>query len=98
MIEKLIKPLIDEAYNKGFSAGVNAEKLIKAKRNSELDYDLLRRGAEIGREETLRALEKDIEEISTEEFNELTSMVKEKEPFGFVGTIDDIGLILDEAN
>jgi hypothetical protein len=98
MIERLIKPLIDEAYNKGFSAGVNAEKLIKAKRNSELDYDLLRRGAEIGREETLRALEEDIEEISTEEFNELTSMVEEEKPFGFVGTIDDIGLILDEAN
>lgn len=98
MIEKLIKPLIDEAYNKGFSAGVNAEKLIKAKRDSELDYDLLRRGVEIGREETLKALEEDIEEISTEEFNELTNMVKEKEPFGFVGTIDDIGLILDEAN
>ena len=53
---------------------------------------------EIGREETLRALEEDIEEISTEEFNELTSMVKEEKPFGFVGTIDDIGLILDEAN
>lgn len=95
MIEKLLKPLIDDAYNRGFSAGVNAEKLIKAQRNSELDYDLLRRGVAIGREEVLREFEEDIEEISPSEFKALAESNK---PFGFVGTIDDIGLILDEAN
>ena len=96
MIEKLIKPLLDEAYNRGFSAGVNAEKLVKAKSDTEREYNLILRGKELGREELLKEIEdQHIEEISAEEFNELNSMIK---PFGFVGTIDDIGLILDETN
>jgi len=96
MIKKLIKPLLDEAYNKGFSAGVNAEKLVKAKTDTEREYNLVLRGKELGREELLKELEKtEIEEISAKEFNDLNNLIK---PFGFIGTIDDIGLVLDEAN
>ena len=98
MIEKLIKPLIDEAYKKGFSAGVDAEKLVKEKDWEQRQYDLLCRGVKLGRDELLKELETEakIEEISAKEFEELTN-TKEK-PFGFIGTIDDIGLVLDEAN
>ena len=96
MIAKLIKPLLDEAYNRGFSAGVNAEKLVKAKSDTEREYNLVLRGKELGREELLKELEDtSITEISAAEFNEISNTIK---PFGFVGTIDDIGLVLDEAN
>ena len=97
MLASLIKPLIDDAYQRGYSAGVSAEKLVKAKDAADREYDLLKRGIEIGRNEILDILEDDdIEEISAKEFEELTKM--DKKPFGFVGTIDDIGLVLDEAN
>lgn len=96
LIEMVLKPLIDEAYDKGFAAGVNAERLVKEKRDSEHEYDLLRRGAELGREETLRALEAEIDEIDAAEFNRIAAMSEDK-PFGFVGTIDDISLVLEEA-
>lgn len=95
MIKRLLKPIIDDAYKRGYEAGVYAEKLLKDDDRNRREYDLLRRGVELGREEMLREMEAEIEEIDAQEFNELTKQVK---PFGFVGTIDDIGLILDEAN
>lgn len=94
MINKAIKPLLDAEYKRGYSAGVSAEKLVKEKDRNEREYDLLRRGIEQGREEVLKELENDIEEISAREFEELAQL--EKEPFGFVGTIDDLSLVLDE--
>ena len=38
-----------------------------------------------------------VEEIRADEFAELAGMIKEPKPFGFVGTIDDISLVLEEA-
>ena len=96
MIEKLIKPLIDDAYKRGYSAGVSAEKLVKIKDREHREWDLLQRGIELGRKEIIDAMGPPIEEISAKEFEEITGM--NEKPFGFVGTIDDIGLILDEAN
>lgn len=98
MFEELVKnaiaPLLEAEYQRGYSAGVSAEKLVKEKDRNEREYDLLRRGVEIGRDEMLRELEADIEEISAREFEELAQL--EKEPFGFVGTMDDMSLVLDE--
>ena len=82
-------------YDRGFSAGVNAERLVKEKEWAEREYDLLCRGAELERQRILADLETEIEEISAAEFEELTGM--DKEPFGFVGTIDDLSLVLDES-
>ena len=39
-------------------------------------------------------METDIEEISAEEFDKLANMKPDK-PFGFVGTIDDLTLVLE---
>lgn len=93
-IRNMIQPMLDEAYAKGYSAGVSAEKLVKEKEWADREYDLLCRGIELGKEELLKTLDTEIEEISAREFEELTGM--DKEPFGFVGTIDDLGLVLDE--
>lgn len=98
MIMKSIKPLLDAEYQKGYSAGVSAEKVLKDKEWAEREYDLLARGKLLGRAEMLKELEDDvdaeIEEISAREFEELAGM--NKEPFGFVGTMDDMSLVLDE--
>lgn len=94
LIETLIKPLLEAEYKRGYSAGVTAEKVVKEKEWAEREYDLLCRGIELGKEEILKEMENDIEEISAREFEELTGM--DKEPFGFVGTIDDLSLVLDE--
>ena len=94
LIEKMIKPLLDAEYEKGYSAGVSAEKLVKEKEMADLEYSALCRGIEAGKEEMLKEMEKNIEEISAREFEELTGM--DKEPFGFVGTLDDLSLVLDE--
>ena len=93
-IKWLFKPIFDEEWNRAFSAGVNAERLVKAKSDSEREYDILKRGKELGRLELIEELESDIQEIGTEEFNQLANMVDDK-PFGFVGTIDDLQLVLE---
>ena len=95
LIERMIKPLLDAEYEKGYSAGVSAEKLVKDKEIADLEYSALCRGIEAGKEEFLKEMEREIEEISAREFEELTGM--DKEPFGFVGTIDDLSLVLDES-
>lgn len=95
LIERMIKPLLDAEYEKGYSAGVSAEKLVKEKEMADLEYSALCRGIEAGKEEILKELENNrVEEISAREFDKLTGM--DKEPFGFVGTIDDLSLVLDE--
>lgn len=95
IIMKGLKPLLDAEYNRGYSAGVTAEKVVKEKEWQEREYDLLCRGIELGRDELLRELEQEeVEEISAREFEELAGM--NKEPFGFVGTLDDLSLVLDE--
>lgn len=93
-INKSIKPLLAAEYKRGFSAGVNAEKLVKEKEWADREYDLLCRGAELERERILKDMDDTIEELSAKEFAELAEL--EKEPFGFVGTMDDMSLVLDE--
>ena len=92
LIKNAVQPLLEAEYKRGYSAGVSAEKLVKAADQTQREYDLLRRGIEQGRAEVLAELENDVEEISAREFEELT----DAEPFGFVGTIDDLSLVLDE--
>lgn len=98
MFEELVKnaiaPLLEAEYKRGYSAGVSAEKLVKEKDWAEREYDLLCRGIELGKEEVLKDIEEEIEEITAKEFEELAQL--EKEPFGFVGTMDDMSLVLDE--
>ena len=93
-INKSIKPLLAAEYKRGFSAGVNAEKLVKEKEWADREYDLLCRGAELERDRILKEMDDAIEEISAQEFEELAEL--NKEPFGFVGTMDDMSLVLDE--
>ena len=89
MIKKTLKPMFEDEYNRGFNAGVTAEKLVKDQERQQREYDLLRRGAELGREELLKEFESEIEEITAEEFDRLS---KESEPFGFVGTMENMRL------
>lgn len=96
-ITKLIKPLLDDAYNKGYSAGVSAEKLVKEKEAEQREYDALLRGKDLGKMELLAEMDSEIEEISADDFDELAATISEPEPFGFVGTIDDLSLILEGA-
>ena len=97
IVERMIKPLIDEAYNKGFSAGVSAEKLKEKHDLNERERYLYEYGYKMGVEDT-KAENCIIEEISAEEFDRLAGQNRTEIPegFGFVGTIDDISLVLDE--
>lgn len=93
-IEKTIKPLLEREYDKGYTAGVAAEKLVKAQADTQREYDLFRRGVVEGKRQALEEIANaDIEELSPTEFNELMEMSKE-EPFGFTGPIDDLELVL----
>ena len=94
-VETMIKPLLDAEYERGYSAGVSAEKVVKDKEWADREYDLLCRGAELERDRILKEMDDAIEEISAQEFEELAEL--NKEPFGFVGTIDDLSLVLDES-
>lgn len=95
-IKNAIKPLLDEAYNKGFSAGVYAEKLKENKELTEREHYLYTYGYNQGCADT-KAENGIIEEISAEEFDRLTGAKTEiPDGFGFVGTIDDLSLALDE--
>lgn len=92
-IQKILKPILDDEYKKGFDAGVSAEKLVKEEEREKREYDLLCRGAEIERQRIYKDLETKIEEITAKEFEELAEI--DKEPFGFVGTLDDLSLVID---
>lgn len=93
-IKWLFKPIFDDHWNIAYAAGVSAEKLVKAKIDTDREHDILERGKKLGRMELIEELESDIEEISAEEFNRLANMKPDK-PFGFVGTIDDLQLVLE---
>ena len=95
-IEQIIKPLIDDAYQKGFSAGVSAEKLKEKKDLNERELYLYEYGYKMGVADT-KAECGTIDEISADEFDRLTGAKTDiPEGFGFVGTLDDISLVLDE--
>ena len=96
LIRSIMQPLLDEAYNKGFSAGVSAEKLKEKKDLNERELYLYQYGYEMGVAD-YKAEHGEIEEISAEEFDRLTGAKTEiPDNFGFVGTMDDISLVLDE--
>ena len=91
----------DEEYYRGLTYGRARERLeIDQEHEKEL-YRMFNEGVKHGRE-LERAELGVIEEISADEFDRLAS--EEPEPprteipdnFGFVGTIDDISLVLDE--
>ena len=99
-VETLMKPLLDEAYNKGFSAGVSAEKLKEKHDLNDRELYLYEYGYKMGVADT-KAECGVIEEISAEEFDRLASEPEQPrteipDNFGFVGTIDDLSLALDE--
>ena len=96
LIRSIMQPLLDEAYNKGFSAGVSAEKLKEKKDLNERELYLYQYGYEMGVAD-YKAEHGEIEEISAEEFDRLAGAKTEiPDNFGFVGTMDDISLVLDE--
>lgn len=52
-IETMIKPLIDEAYEKGFSAGVNAEVLKQKKEYTDRELKLYEYGYKQGKADAI---------------------------------------------
>ena len=94
-VETLMKPLIDDAYQKGFSAGVSAEKVREKKELTDIERSLYEYGYKMGVADT--KAECGIVEIPAEEFDELTKTNIPEGPFGFVGTMDDMSLVLEEA-
>lgn len=101
-IRKVIQPILDAEYEKGFRAGVYAESLKEKKELTDREHYLFTYGYKQGKADTM-AENGIIEEISAEEFDSLTRESEEPttrteipEGFGFVGTVDDISLVLDE--
>ena len=92
----------DEEYYRGLTYGRAKERLeIDQEHEKEL-YRMFKEGVEHGKQEERAALGV-IEEITAEEFDRLTSESAEPtakteipDGFGFVGTIDDLSLALDE--
>lgn len=94
-IESTIKPLLDGAYQKGFEAGVAAQILKEKKELTDREITMYEYGYKMGVADT--KAENGIVEISAEEFDRLSEGKEAPaEPFGFVGTLDDLGLILGE--
>lgn len=95
-VESTIKPLLDGAYQKGFEAGVAAQILKEKKELTDREITMYEYGYKMGVADT--KAENGIVEISAEEFDKLANEKPEEpaEPFGFVGTMDDLGLILGE--
>ena len=93
----------DKEYYKGVAYGEARERL---KIDQEHEQELYRRfneGVKYGEERKAAELGT-IEEISAEEFDRLASQPPEPtakteipDNFGFVGTMDDISLVLDES-
>lgn len=96
-IENVVKPLIDEAYNKGFEAGVSAQILKEKKELTDRELTMYEYGYKMGVADY--KAENGIVDISAEEFDRLASEKPEEptEPFGFVGTMDDMSLVLEEV-
>lgn len=96
-IRKILKPILDDEYVKGFEAGVMAEKLRKDEEQERRLHQMYKWGHMDGDADARLELGV-VEEISAEEFDKLAGDTKTEIPenFGFVGTIDDISLVLDE--
>ena len=106
-IKNILKPLIkevvdettnelDEQYYRGIVYGETREKLKKDMEHEQELYRMFNEGVKQGEERKAAELGF-IEEISAEEFDRLTGAKTEiPDNFGFVGTIDDISLVLDE--
>ena len=94
-VESTIKPLLDGAYQKGFEAGVAAQILKEKKELTDREITMYEYGYKMGVADT--KAECGIVEISAEEFDELTKTNIPEGPFGFVGTMDDMSLVLEEA-
>ena len=95
-IESTIKPLLDEAYNKGFEAGVSAQILKEKQELTDREITMYEYGYKMGVADY--KAENGIVEISADEFDKLAGEepAEPAEPFGFVGTLDDLSLVLDE--
>ena len=92
----------ENEYYKGVAYGDARTELKKDQEHEQELYRMFKEGVEHGKQEERAALGV-IEEITAEEFDRLAS--KPPEPtakteipdgFGFVGTIDDLSLALDE--
>ena len=97
-IQKILKPILDDEYIKGFEAGVMAQKMKDDEDHKWRLHEMYTYGYEDGEADT-RAELGCIEEISAEEFDRLyaqNTKTEIPENFGFVGTIDDISLVLEE--
>ena len=92
----------ENEYYKGVAFGEARERLKIDQEHEQELYRMFREGIKFEKER--QATESgEIEEISAEEFDRLASQPPEPttkteipDGFGFVGTIDDIGLVLDE--
>lgn len=111
-IQNILRPLIkeaveetskefDEQYYRGVVYGETKEKLRKDIEHEQELYRIFNEGIKHGEERKAAELGC-IEEISAEEFDRLAGQKPEQprteipEGFGFVGTIDDLSLALDE--
>lgn len=96
MVKRSIKPLVDEAYKKGFDAGVAAQILKEKKELTDRELTMYEYGYNMGVADY--KAEHGVVEISAEEFDRLSTEepAESAEPFGFVGTLDDLSLVLDE--
>ena len=108
-IKNMLKPLIkevvdettkelDEQWYRGVVYGETREKLNKDMEQEEELYRMFNEGVKQGEERKAAELGY-IEEISAEEFDRLyaqNTKTEIPENFGFVGTIDDISLVLEE--
>ena len=108
-IQNILRPLIkeaveetakeyDEQFYRGVIYGETKERLKIDQEHEQELYRTFNRGVKHG-EERKEAELGCIEEISAEEFDRLCAQNTKTEipdNFGFVGTIDDISLVLDE--
>ena len=109
-IMNILKPLIkqaveetskefDEQYYRGVIYGETREKLKRDMEHEEQLYRIFNEGVKEGEERKAAELGA-IEEITAEEFDRLCAQntkTEIPENFGFVGTIDDLSLVLDES-
>ena len=78
-----------------FNKNERKEKVREKKELTDIERSLYEYGYKMGVADT--KAECGIVEISAEEFDELTKTNIPEGPFGFVGTMDDMSLVLEEA-
>lgn len=93
----------ENEYYKGVAYGDARTELKKDQEHEQEQYRMFNEGRKYERQAML-AERGEIEEISAEEFDRLASQPPEPtakteipDNFGFVGTMDDISLVLDES-